>query len=858
MQLADDRDAGLIDRLGRALSTGTLVLLLLLIGELMLSARAVELANWDDDFVSLWPLAAGGVMLGFIVSRTRMPDLLAHLAGLFTGLALALIYATRYLNAPEESLGGKVRLLVDLIATWLRESLGGRQAREDLVLISAMGLLLWLIGYMSAWFLFRRGWLLPAVFLPGIPIALNLGSIDQGMGAALLIYVLLALCLAAVQVARLRTAHWQRAGLAFSTIAWRAPAIGGALIALLAVTLVWSSPVDPPESWFEAATDRLDTPIGAIESAWNELNRRLSPPAQGGDFAQFGESFEMGGELNLSDAPIVLLESDRPHYLAAQRYDIYTGRGWTSSAPDRIRAVNLDDEAIDAPLVAFQPGQEVPLSDAVMGARSNVNGTIQVLTPTGQLLFTIDTFGSSNSPVAATVSWRELENERFDLVNGRIDDLPAELRNLAILLNTATFVSVQGGFEASDPATNQRIEQEITNLQGRFLRVQVSVNSQGEAVAIYATGFVPNYDDIESLTASRGIGVGDIYRVSGWQSRADADQLRAAPVVYPDIVTQRYLGLPDSVTDETRALALSVAQGTDTVFDTALAIQEFLRASFPYEESISGPASGQDAVHYFLFEEQRGYCEYFASAMVVMLRSLDIPSRLVSGLMEVPYDVDEGGYLYRQKQAHTWVEVYFDGYGWIPFEPTPSRGAFDYNDDESRDENPPTPTPEPAIPTAEPEPTDAADEAEETPTAVAAITDDGNSGTPWRLGALIAGGLALAGSLFGLAWRMNRTTGGTAPGAANYRQLVRSARRYGVLPTVTTTPRELAARLGEVAPAVSAPADDVARLYRKEVYAGQALTPEERQLGERAMRRIHQIIRSERFRRTGKKASDGS
>jgi hypothetical protein len=321
-------------------------------------------------------------------------------------------------------------------------------------------------------------------------------------------------------------------------------------------------------------------------------------------------------------------------------------------------------------------------------------------------------------------------------------------------------------------------------------------------------------------------------------------------------VTNRYLGLPESVSDETRGLALSITQGTDTVFDAALAIQTYLRLTYPYEESIPGPRAGVDAVHYFLFDEQQGYCEYFASAMVVMLRSLDIPTRLVSGLMEVPWDAEEQGYLYRQEQAHTWVEVYFDGYGWVPFEPTPSRGAFDYEGEDVERDVPSTPTPEPITPTVEPTPVSTEEPTPEPPAAIATIDSNDYSGRPWMLGALVAGGLALAGALFWVAFRPGRAGTPITPGADYYRQLVVSARRYGVLPSATTTPRELAAQIGAVAPAASDPATDITRLYRKEYYGGQELTSEDRRIGGAAVQRIRQLLRSTRFHRSERNGSE--
>jgi transglutaminase-like putative cysteine protease len=452
------------------------------------------------------------------------------------------------------------------------------------------------------------------------------------------------------------------------------------------------------------------------------------------------------------------------------------------------------------------------------------------------------------------VSWRELRDERLELVDGSFSDIPVELRTLASLLMSATFETADGVVRATDPGIERRIEREVSDLLARYLSVRVTVSTSGEAIALFATGYVPNYDDIESVAASNPVSVGSRYEVQGWQSVASADQLRESSTLVPDSVARRYLQLPETVSDETRGLALSITQGTTTTFDAALAIQTYLRVTYPYEEAISGPRSGVDAVHYFLFDEQQGYCEYFASAMVVMLRSLDVPARLVSGLMEVPWDADAGGYLYRQEQAHTWVEVYFDEYGWVPFEPTPARGAFDYERDEAEQDDPPTPTPAPLTPTVESEPTATVEPTPDAPTGIATIDQGSDGGRPWVMGGLIASGLALAGSLFWLAIRTGRSRRLSAPGEHYYGQLVRLARRSGVLPSSTTTPRELAEQIRSSAPAVAGPAADVATLYRKELYGGQVLTPEDRQIGESAIKRIKTLLRSSRLpwvRRSG-------
>jgi transglutaminase-like putative cysteine protease len=105
-------------------------------------------------------------------------------------------------------------------------------------------------------------------------------------------------------------------------------------------------------------------------------------------------------------------------------------------------------------------------------------------------------------------------------------------------------------------------------------------------------------------------------------------------------------------------------------YHQTLAILDFLESNYVY--TVSPPASTSDnALGEFLFETKQGFCEHFATAAAIMLRCLDVPSRLVTGFSEGTWNYFEHYYLVRQSDAHAWVEVYFPGSGWIPFDPSP-------------------------------------------------------------------------------------------------------------------------------------------------------------------------------------------
>ncbi len=102
-----------------------------------------------------------------------------------------------------------------------------------------------------------------------------------------------------------------------------------------------------------------------------------------------------------------------------------------------------------------------------------------------------------------------------------------------------------------------------------------------------------------------------------------------------------------------------------------MTLNAHLKNNYPYDLSIPPQREEMDAVEYFLFEERRGYCEQFASSLAVMVRSLGIPARVATGYVPGEYNPFTGLYEVKASSAHAWVEVYFPGYGWSTFDPTP-------------------------------------------------------------------------------------------------------------------------------------------------------------------------------------------
>ena len=137
----------------------------------------------------------------------------------------------------------------------------------------------------------------------------------------------------------------------------------------------------------------------------------------------------------------------------------------------------------------------------------------------------------------------------------------------------------------------------------------------------------------------------------------------------------RYLQLPDQLPSRVIDLAHEITDSYESIYDKARAVEDYFKSSgFKYETTdVQVPASGEDYVDQFLFETKLGYCDNFSTSMIVLLRSVGIQSRWVKGFASGERVLTEDGiYTYEvtNNDAHSWVEAYIDGIGWMPFEPT--------------------------------------------------------------------------------------------------------------------------------------------------------------------------------------------
>ncbi|MCL5996683.1 MAG: DUF3488 and transglutaminase-like domain-containing protein, partial [Chloroflexi bacterium] len=217
----------------------------------------------------------------------------------------------------------------------------------------------------------------------------------------------------------------------------------------------------------------------------------------------------------------------------------------------------------------------------------------------------------------------------------------------------------------------------------RTVRQRVTLNTDVSAL-VYAAGTLVAADQPYQIAwrsnrdmfNARFLAQPESYRADSLVSLASEEQLRGVRAEYPDWVRERYLSLPENVPERVLSLARDLTATGRTPYDRAVAIEAYLR-TYSYTLDLPAPPAGRDVVDYFLFDLKRGYCDYFAAAMVVLARAAGLPARLVVGYASGSYDFMNAQYVVSQADAHSWPEIYFNEYGWVEFEPTSGRAAIE-------------------------------------------------------------------------------------------------------------------------------------------------------------------------------------
>ncbi len=170
---------------------------------------------------------------------------------------------------------------------------------------------------------------------------------------------------------------------------------------------------------------------------------------------------------------------------------------------------------------------------------------------------------------------------------------------------------------------------------------------------------------------------GQTYSVVSYLPNLSPAELRNDPYVFnPPDENPAYLD-HSSLSARAQALALQVTRDHGSnQFDLVMALTTYLQQSFQYTQELGHVPPGRDPMDWFLFDVRKGYCEQFATAETLMLRSLGVPARLATGYSTGDFDPVLDQSIVREHDAHAWVEVWFPNHGWVPVDPSPGFSAL--------------------------------------------------------------------------------------------------------------------------------------------------------------------------------------
>ena len=648
-------------------------LLLLLSLPLVVTASAIDAADWVEGLPPLKVLVPCSLILWVFLARSRLPWWVSHPAALLIGLEVAMVLAAFTLSENDG--------LVDLaksLGTWFG-AIGTEEGNRGAVTTGIVLLVvtLWMT-YSSVWLAYRHSQSIMAA-LPGLAVLLVVLTF---LPSDFHWYFFMYLLAAAPGIAYRHNGRWILRSRTAPMLAVLLSSLG-----LMGLTLaaVWKSPT--PEGSIMPLTSKFQEPWYSFQNQWSSMFHGVPDRKQWPSFSPHNNLIHagpqtLGGDakaskpIQLTDDVLFVVESELPHRWRMRIYETYTGSGWeTDVAPARMAS-----------------GQ-APLEEYVqeLGDRERVGIRVRMYSRSGTLV-------TVGEPLSASIPYDvELSPKpgfKLYLDGPQLNPLPPGVKEhqkyLVFLLNSGG-AEDESQIGAADSPT-ARLDADLSadplgaNLGVLGLRLKpetkpVADEYEGEPQAAEAP-----YVVVERVSSAPGPPlaflshrrllplrqyetVGSLSIVA--RSEDTRDKLREAGRDHPQWVTDRYLQLPDSFPSTVNGLASHLTKGKSNTYDKAKAIEGYLNNLSFTREHLS-PPPGADWVDYFLQTRNReGFSVNYASAMVTMLRSLGIPSRMAVGFAPGIYR-EEGLWEVQALHYHAWPEVHFPGFGWVEFEPTPA------------------------------------------------------------------------------------------------------------------------------------------------------------------------------------------
>ena len=610
----------------------------LLAVNLIVVVWAVDRAEWVSTPTLVWVLLLA-MLTGLVLARLPVWGGLVLPVGLAVGILVVVWQLTNFSGGPDAV--SDVGQLWDRLHLWFSAAKTGAINIDQVPFAFGVMAASWLTGYLAAWMFarYRNFW---GVFILGATGLLsNLTYLPPDASLFLGMFLFTALLLVArVQSVR-RRQNWIRRRIKFDAHLGALSASDSFFLALVVLVVAFLIPVGGQAGPAHGAYEFIRSPLDGWEDDFNRLFAGL-PARRPIGYRIWGDVMAFQGTIQPTTFQVLRVESPTPLYWKARSYGTYTSKGWVSQGTTFKPLDRVPSHA--AP---------VPIFDRVEVSYSVTPGYASRSVFAGDRVLAVDRdvlVETHESPIYALNIEDPASSQGF----------PPLLANTAQRLNQ---IIRQRGPLVEDNALAVALPRDL-----HLVEVE---RVDGEAKSVIVAEALTGQADVLSLRSPKGsIGSGKTYRIISSVSVATPQQLGEAGTDYPPWALWRYTQLPGDLPQRVRDLGIRITADVDSPYDKAKAIEAYL-STFPYTLTVDPPSHNADGVDHFLFTLQRGYSEYFASSMTVLLRSVGVPARLAAGYTAGDKLKGQDVYLVTDSHSHAWVEVYFPRYGWISFEPTP-------------------------------------------------------------------------------------------------------------------------------------------------------------------------------------------
>ena len=613
-----------------------LILALLVVGE------SVNAAGWVKS-PGLIAILVWAAIAGLVLAKLRVPWFLLMPAGLLLG-AVSVLWQTSARSVEGDNAIERFREMFHRLDVWWEAANTGGISTDLLpfaLMLLAIG---WIVGFFSSWFIFRRSNVWIGVILLGTAMLTNLSFLPEQFAARFFLFLFIAMLLI-VRVSTVQAqTYWQRLNIRFTEhtgwLALHATAWFSALVIIVAVLM----PLNVYTNSTAAQVWNIGrAPVTATEDFFARLFAAL-PTKKDTPGRFFGKWLPFIGKISFGGEPVGWASTSYPSYWLSQTYNFYTPRGWIAT----------ETEPIEVGPDILPPARRDSLK------RESQTQMMQLDFASEKFLSGGDFNWVSEPAVIESLAPRKFY---IDMDDPSLDpSFPQDVRELA------------GGFRTDLRGLSEETARGMIGqrLPEDLLIMEIQADSSESVESIVLQRKAPITPELVSWKFADSLEKNEPYSMISYVSVATDDDLREASTEYSSFVTDHYLQLPPTFSDEVRALAERVTEGQDNPLDKALAIESYLRGpDYTYSQDIDTPPSDMDGVEWFLLETQVGYSDYYASSMAVMLRAVGVPARMAAGY--APGELNEAGQrVIRDSDSHGWVQAYFPDYGWIDFEPTPN------------------------------------------------------------------------------------------------------------------------------------------------------------------------------------------